>query len=92
MAEAAARILIEGLVQGVWYRASARDEGHRLGLSGWARNLPDGRVEAYAEGPRDRIEDFIAWCRQGPALARVTKMDIDWVEPAGEVRGFKVGR
>jgi acylphosphatase len=58
-------------VQGVWYRGSARAEARRLGLVGWARNRPDGSVEVLAEGPSERLEEFVEWCRRGPPAARV---------------------
>jgi acylphosphatase len=85
-------LVIEGRVQGVFYRASARDEAERLGLTGEVRNLPDGRVEAIAEGERERLEEFIAWCRRGPALAEVEEVRIRWTEVSGEFISFRVSR
>ena len=61
----------------------------RLGANGWARNLPDGRVEAVYEGTRDVVEEMLAWTRHGPPGARVTEMTIDDEEPKGE-RGFSI--
>ncbi|MGR8935867.1 MAG: acylphosphatase [Gammaproteobacteria bacterium] len=66
------RILVEGRVQGVFYRASAQREAYRLGINGYARNLPDGRVEIFAQGQNAALQTFIAWCRQGPSQAHVT--------------------
>ncbi|RME24719.1 MAG: acylphosphatase [Deltaproteobacteria bacterium] len=83
-------LYIEGRVQGVFYRASARDEARRLGLSGWVKNLPDGRVELLAEGPRDRLEQLLAWCRQGPPAARVDDVTVEWGEYSGSYDGFEV--
>ncbi|MBI4701554.1 MAG: acylphosphatase [Deltaproteobacteria bacterium] len=83
MAKAAAKAIISGRVQGVWYRASARSEAERLGLSGWVRNAPDGSVEAFLEGERDAIERMLAWCRQGPPLAAVERVEVTWTEPEG---------
>ena len=85
-------LVIEGRVQGVFYRASARDEAEWLGLTGEVRNLPDGRVEAIAEGERERLEEFIAWCRRGPALAEVEEVRIRWTEVSGEFISFRVSR
>lgn len=87
-----ARIRVAGTVQGVWYRASAEREAIARGLTGWVRNLPDGRVEAVAEGPREAVEHFIAWCRQGPPAARVEGVEVDWREATGEFEGFTVRR
>lgn len=87
-----AELVVAGLVQGVFYRASAQREAVRLGLAGEIRNLPDGRVAAVVEGPRERVEEFIAWCRKGPPAARVTAVEVRWSEAQGAFRGFTVGR
>ena len=68
---AAVRFLVSGRVQGVFYRASAREQALALGLSGYARNLPDGRVEVLASGSEAAIETFEGWLWRGPAAARV---------------------
>ena len=74
------RILVSGRVQGVGFRYSAVDLGRRLGLRGWARNLPDGRVEVVAEGPDDDVRQMAQWCREGPPAARVSDVE---EEPLG---------
>jgi acylphosphatase len=84
-----AHVLVSGRVQGVWFRGSAVETAERLGVAGWARNLPDGRVEAVFEGPRDAVEAAIAWCHRGPPAARVEGVEVGWEEPAGET-GFRV--
>lgn len=71
---AAARFLVSGRVQGVFFRASTRDEARRLGLSGYARNLADGRVEVLAQGEAAAIEALAHWLEQGPPLARVAEV------------------
>lgn len=81
---------ITGIVQGVFYRASARDEARRLGLSGWVRNCADGSVEAVAEGPEQALEQLAGWCREGPPAARVERVDSSWDRASGEFRGFSV--
>jgi len=85
-------LLIEGLVQGVCYRAFARDEAEALRLSGWVRNLPDGRVELVAEGPEEALQKLLAWCRRGPPAAHVRDLNARWSEATGEFTGFRVTR
>ncbi|HVO32172.1 MAG TPA: acylphosphatase [bacterium] len=70
------RLVISGRVQGVGYRANAARKAEALGLTGWVKNLPDGRVETLAEGAEDIVNEFIAWCRRGPTAARVTTVDV----------------
>ena len=85
-------LLVIGRVQGVFYRASAQQEAMRLGLVGEIRNLPDGSVEVIAEGPKERLEELIAWCRTGPPAARVEDVRVRWSAPRGEFRTFIVAR
>ncbi len=79
MEKAAAHIIVRGKVQGVWFRASAREKANDLDLAGWARNCSDGSVEIHAEGDEQGLEQFIAWCRQGPVSAEVSSVDFAWV-------------
>lgn len=74
---------VSGKVQGVWFRAATQDKAKELGLTGWARNLPDGRVEVIACGERDKISKLQEWLKQGPELAKVTGVvseEIAWQE------------
>ena len=85
----AQQFFISGKVQGVFFRQSAVDEATRLGLNGFARNLPDGRVEVVASGGSARLTEFIEWLQQGPPMAEVDQIEqgvIDIVLP----RGFTV--
>ena len=66
--------LVEGRVQGVCFRQSTRAEAVRLGLAGWVRNLPDGRVEALARGDLDGLMAFERWLAEGPPRAQVTQV------------------
>lgn len=84
-----AHAYISGRVQGVFFRAHARELARRSGVAGWVRNLPDGRVEAVFEGPRPAVEACLAWCRQGPPGARVAGVEVDWETPHGEP-GFRI--
>ena len=70
-----ARFLITGKVQGVWFRASAREQALALQLRGFARNLPDGGVEVVAIGEHAALEQLEAWLRRGPELARVSGVE-----------------
>lgn len=70
-----------GKVQGVWYRATAKEQAEKLDIKGWARNMPDGRVEVFACGKAEHLESFFAWMREGPPLAKVshvTREDEAW--------------
>ncbi len=87
-----ARVVVSGRVQGVAFRLEARRAAGRIGVVGWVRNLPDGRVEAVIEGERRRVEEMIAWCRRGPALARVDALELAWEEPAGGFSDFAIVR
>jgi len=85
-----AHVTVQGLVQGVWFRASTKDEADRLGVSGWVRNLPDGSVEAVFEGDRKKVEEIVGWCHRGPSGAKVRKVDIVWEPYAGEFGHFDI--
>ena len=87
---ARAEMIISGRVQGVFYRASAQEEATRLGLTGEIANLRDGNVAAIAEGRRESVEQFIAWCRRGPPSARVENVEVKWSPARGDFRGFRV--
>lgn len=83
---------IEGRVQGVFFRDSTRQRAQALGVAGWVRNLPDGAVEAVAEGPADAVDALVRWCHEGPPAARVTAVRPRWQEPTGELSRFEVRR
>jgi acylphosphatase len=84
------RFVVSGRVQGVWFRASTRQQAEQLGLSGHAVNLPDGRVEVVACGSEAAVEALAAWLWRGPELASVTDVA---VEDLGlqQLSGFSVG-
>ena len=87
-----AELVISGLVQGVFFRASAQAEALRLGVSGEVRNLPGGAVAAVVEGTQQQVEAFVAWCRRGPEAARVDEVEVRWTEPRGEFSSFRITR
>ncbi len=80
--DACRRFWISGRVQGVYFRASARERARTLGLRGWARNLDDGRVEVVASGSAAALQEFAAWLAQGPTAARVETVASEVVEIA----------
>ena len=86
----AAHLRISGRVQGVGYRFFVQEIAQNLGLAGWVRNLPDGNVEAYAEGPRPTIETFIKQLENGPPLSRVEQISADWQPAEGRHAAFSI--
>ena len=83
-------IRVTGTVQGVAFRWHTRARARELGLVGWVRNLPDGRVHLLAEGPREDLERLLLWCRQGPPSARVRELAPRWSAATGEFDGFRI--
>ncbi|CDZ77388.1 Acylphosphatase [Legionella massiliensis] len=80
------RCYVSGKVQGVWFRASAKQKAEQLALSGWARNLADGRVEVFACGEKDQLELFYTWLQHGPQHAIVSECsreELAWKEVSG---------
>lgn len=83
------RVVVSGRVQGVGFRYSCRDQAGALGVAGWVRNRPDGRVELEAEGPSDSVDGLVDWCRVGPPHSSVTAVEVTEVEVTGD-SGFHV--
>ncbi len=81
---------ITGRVQGVAFRWETQRVAEQHQVKGWVRNLPDRRVEAVFEGPRPQVEAVLAWCHQGPAIARVDAVDVQWEDFKGEFEGFSI--
>jgi acylphosphatase len=90
MAKTRAHLIVSGDVQGVCFRANARDRATELGLTGWVRNLPDGDVEALAEGEEALVQEFIEWCEVGPPAARVESVEVTRSAFRGEHQHFVV--
>ena len=82
---------MSGRVQGVFFRAECAGRARALGLSGWVRNAPDGRVEAAFEGAPEAVDAIVAWCRGGPPWASVADVEVVDEEPTGEM-GFQIAR
>ena len=88
MKRSRAHVFVQGRVQGVFFRASVRHRAQQLGVGGWVRNLPDGRVEAIFEGEEPAVQRAVEYTREGPVFARVTEVEV-YDEPyQGEFEGF----
>lgn len=81
---------VSGRVQGVFFRAETVDLANRLGLTGWVRNLSNGRVEALFEGEKEDVEKALDFCRRGPPGARVRNLDVKWEDWKGEFQDFTI--
>ncbi len=84
------KVIISGLVQGVFFRASTREMAVSKGLKGWVRNLPDGNVEALFEGPIDIVEEAVKWCHRGPRGASVVNVKESLGEYSGQFDRFDI--
>jgi acylphosphatase len=85
-----AHIYVEGEVQGVGFRANTWNAARRLGVSGWVRNLSDGRVEAMVEGEKESVEKMIGWINRGPSGSYVTNVKVEWLPYKGEYHSFEI--
>jgi acylphosphatase len=85
-----ARLIIEGMVQGVWFRDSTRKKAKELGVYGWVKNREDGRVEVLAEGDAEAVDRLIAWCHKGPPQAVVRSVKEAREEWTGEFNSFGI--
>ena len=90
MEKVRARVIIEGRVQGVFFRHHTQEMAFRLGVNGWVKNRRDGSVEAVFEGDQERVDQIIQWCHRGPFEARVTKVHSTWENYTGEFEDFSV--
>ncbi len=85
-----AHVFISGRVQGVFFRSTAKEWADELGIKGWIRNLPDGRVETIIEGDKDKIDEMLELLRKGPPLAMVDDVEVKWEDYKGEFKDFRV--
>lgn len=90
MEKARARVIVEGRVQGVFFRHHTQAAAFRLGVRGWVKNRSDGRVEAVFEGDREKVDQMIHWCHRGPSEARVKNVHVVWEEYTEEFEDFSV--
>lgn len=90
MSKTRAHVYIEGRVQGVFFRDTTRQRAQTLGVTGWVRNLFDGRVEAVFEGEEDAVRQMVRFARKGPPRARVTNVKVEYGDYTGEFSTFSV--
>ncbi len=83
-------IIVQGSVQGVFYRARTKEKALELELTGWVRNRIDGTVEIVAEGNKEDLERLVEWSRSGPKHAHVTNIDVSWQPFTDEFGDFTV--
>lgn len=85
-----AHIVVSGVVQGVYFRDFTRSHANALGLTGWVRNVPDGKVEAVVEGKRETIDHLVERLRSGPPASRVDDVHVEWKEHSSEFSNFQI--
>ena len=83
---------VSGQVQGVWFRAWTKEQAQSLGISGWVRNLPDGRVEVEAQGPDDALDELEKRLHQGSPSSRVEQVEARRVDRSEDYTGFEISR
>lgn len=84
------RVVISGMVQGVFFRVRTQEKARDFGLTGWVKNKADGSVEAVFEGAPEKVEAIIKWCRQGPSGAQVTDVTVSPEEATSSDTGFEI--
>ncbi|MGB9778102.1 MAG: acylphosphatase [Candidatus Bathyarchaeales archaeon] len=85
-----AHVFVSGMVQGVFFRSETQYEAKKRNVTGWIRNLPDGRVEAVFEGEEEKVKELINFCKRGPPGARVTSVNVCWETYTGEFKDFEI--
>jgi acylphosphatase len=90
MEKVRARVIVEGRVQGVFFRYHTQEMAFKLGITGWVKNRRDSNVEAVFEGDKERVDQIIQWCHRGPPEARVTKVQLAWEDYTGEFEDFSI--
>jgi len=90
MEKVRARVIIEGRVQGVFFRYHTEEMAYKLGLKGWVKNRRDGCVEAVFEGNKETVDQIIQWCHRGPSEAKVIRVHLNWEDYTGEFDDFSI--
>ena len=84
------KVKIFGKVQGVFFRYNTKKMAEMLGVKGWVRNCEDGSVEAVFEGEDEKVDELVRWCRKGPSLARIEKIEVKDEKFKGEFKDFRI--
>ena len=90
MTKSCVHVIISGRVQGVWFRANTKNKAEQLGVTGWVRNTPDGKVEAVFEGEEKLVQEMIDWCQHGPPQAKVNGLEVKKLPPSDEFESFNI--
>ncbi len=85
-----AHIFVSGRVQGVFFRAGTRKKAKEFGVSGFVRNLPDGKVETVLEGEEEKVKKLIEWQRKGPLFAKIKDIEVNWENYKSEFDDFEI--
>ena len=85
-----AHVIISGEVQGVWFRASTKQQAEMHNLTGWVKNTNTGDVEAVFEGEKQQVDAVIQWCHKGTPLSHVKQVQVTFLEPEGKFSSFKI--
>lgn len=88
--KARAHVVVSGRVQGVFFRQETRNQAKAWNVTGWVRNLPNGKVEATFEGEKDNVEKLVEFCRHGSSDAHVDKIEVQWSSYKGEFNSFRI--
>lgn len=84
------KIIVKGIVQGVYFRATTRQQARQLSITGWVKNRWDGSVEILAEGDKEKLDQLIAWCHKGPHGAEVEEVKTEWHPFQNEFLDFSI--
>lgn len=90
MAKTRAHVYVTGKVQGVFFRQNTKRQAQSRSVTGWVKNLADGRVEAVFEGEEDAVKAVVEFCKVGPKAAKVTDITVDWEPYRGEFQAFSI--
>ena len=85
-----AHAVISGRVQGVFFRLETKHAAEGYGVFGWVRNRRDGTVEAVFEGSEKNVMSILEWCKKGPPVAKVSRVDVQWEDYIGEYNSFEI--